>query len=536
MEFHLATIWERIADEYPAAPALVHGEVARSWAEFDDRGARLAGVLRASGLAHGSKVALYLRNCSEYLETCFAALKIGAVPVNINYRYLEDELAYLLDNADAEALIFGSELGQHVAAVRDKVPKLKLLIDVGGGDDQRVPGALDFEAALGGDPVARAPHSPDDLILLYTGGTTGMPKGVMHRCGALSNGFLASFAREGVEPPETVDDLVAIIDDLRARDAGHRQVVACPLMHGVGLWSAMTCHVKGGCVITLPGQRFDPEAVLSAIGRERATHLSIVGDVFARPLWRALQEAAADGRPYDVGSLREIISAGAMWSASVKQGLLEHADVTLVDSMGASEGGTAVQITRRGDAVDTARFKLNPTAKVFTDDGREVVPGSGETGMLATSFNVPLGYYKDPEKTARTFRTIDGVRYSFPGDYARVEADGSVTLLGRGSMCINSGGEKIYPEEVEESIKAHGAVNDCLVVGVPDERFGETVAAVVALEGDQSVTDDELVSFLRGRLAGYKQPRTIVFVDAVRRGPNGKADYAWARQVASGSV
>lgn len=530
-EYALATIWEEMADQFGSQDALAHGNTHHSWQQFDERAARLASTLESAGIRHNSKVALYLHNCPEYLEGTFAALKIGAAPVNVNYRYKEDELSYLLDNSDAQALIYGAEFADRVAAIADQIKGLKVLIEVGEQTPAANSRTIAYADALSAAPQARREHSPDDLILLYTGGTTGMPKGVMHRTGTLSLLFRASLAGGAV--PETLSEIINGAELRATKAAQVRTIVPPPLMHGTGWWSAMMAHTKGGCAITLPNHHFDPHEVWQTIQQERATTLVIVGDVFARPLLKALEEAAAKEAPYDISCLREINSSGAMWSASIKQGLLKYADMALADSMGASEGGLAMQITRRGEATQTAKFQIQATTKVFTEDDREVAPGSGEIGMLGTSRNIPLGYYKDPEKTARTFREIDGVRYSFPGDYATVEADGTITLLGRGSNCINTGGEKVYPEEVEEAVKTHAAVADCLVVGVPDEQFGERITAVVSLEPDDSATPEALADHVRTQLAGYKVPREFLITNEVQRGPNGKADYKWAKQIAT---
>jgi fatty-acyl-CoA synthase len=291
-----------------------------------------------------------------------------------------------------------------------------------------------------------------------------------------------------------------------------------------------------GTHVSLEGSSFDPHQLWQTTQRERVTDIVIVGDAFGKPMVRALEEAEARGEPYDLSSVNLIASSGVMWTSAVKQALLERNAMALVDIMGSSEGGMAQSVTTRETTSETARFQLNPTAKVFTEDDREVEPGSGEVGMVATTGTVPLGYYKDPEKSAQTFRTVRGVRYSFPGDFATVEADGSIALLGRGSVCINSGGEKIFPEEVEEVVKLHPAVYDCLVVGVPDEKFGEAVTAVASLRAGRSADESEILANARGHLSGYKLPKRIVLVDSVRRAPNGKADYAWARECALESL
>ena len=266
------------------------------------------------------------------------------------------------------------------------------------------------------------------------------------------------------------------------------------------------------------------------------TDIVIVGDAFAKPMLQALEEAEARGEPYDLSSVKLIVSSGVIWTSQVKQALLERHAMLLIDIMGSSEGAMAQSITTRESVVKTAKFQLSEAAKVFTEDDREVEPGSGEVGMVAHTGTVPLGYYKDPEKSARAFRTVNGVRYAFPGDFATVEADGSITLLGRGAVCINSGGEKIFPEEVEEAHKLHPAVYDCLVVGVPDEKFGEAVTAVASLRRDESATEAEILANSRGHLSSYKLPKRVLLVDVVRRAPNGKADYAWARKHALASL
>ncbi len=310
-------------------------------------------------------------------------------------------------------------------------------------------------------------------------------------------------------------------------------VVACPLMHGTGMWlGSLAPLLTGGTVITTPQLGLDPDLIWTLVGSHRATDLVVVGDAFARPLLAALDEAERRGEPYDLSSLRQIVSSGVMWSREVKEGLLRHRDMMLVDAMGSTEGSMGSSVSSRASGPTTAKFQLAEGVKVFTDEGREVEPGSGEIGKLATSGFVPLGYYKDPVKSAETFREVDGVRYSFPGDYATVEADGSITLLGRGSVCINTAGEKVFPEEVEEAVKRHPAVVDCLVVGIPDERFGERVVAVASFHDDQDVSEPELIEFARDHLAGYKLPKQVLRVPQVQRAPNGKADYKWAKSTA----
>ena len=535
MEAHLATLFEAVADVVGDRPALIHGETVRTWSAFEDRAARMASALAAAGLTTQSKTGLYLYNGPEYLEAQLGVLKGRGVPVNINYRYRDQELVYLLENSDAEALVFHSSLAERVARVAADIGDLKLLVQVADDDSPLVPGAVAYEELLAASaPAARIARDPGDIFLLYTGGTTGMPKGVMFQLGSWTASFaIGALTQLGLDPATPLDALPALIptipDDERVVTAP-----CAPLMHGTGLTlGALVPQTLGATVVTLTSRSFDPHELLSAVQRHGITNLAIVGDVFSKPVIRAIDEQIAAGTPYDVRSLRRIYSSGAMWSAEVKQDLLDRMpNVALNDIMNSSEGAMATQVTTHGTAATTALFVLNPTTKVFTEDGREVEPGSDEVGMLAASGNVPIGYYKDEEKTARTFREIDGVLYSFPGDMAKVAADGSLILLGRGNQVINTGGEKVFPEEVEEAVKRVPGVVDCLVVGVDDERFGQAVTAVVATEPGADVSADAIVTSVKGELAGYKAPKHVVFVADVPRAPNGKADHKTARQQA----
>jgi fatty-acyl-CoA synthase len=466
----------------------------------------------------------------------YATFKMRGVPANVNYRYLEDELAYLLDNSDAEAVLFHGELGDRVAKIRAQAPKVKLWIQVDDGAPRQDFAVAYEELIATHEPMPRIERSGDDLYFLYTGGTTGMPKGVMWR-----NEDLIKVLGESVyvlvgqtmpaDPADTGRVARAIVD--AGPDRMH--LPASPLMHGTGAFSSFQAMLLGSGVVTLVGRHFDPHELWQTVQRERVTQLAIVGDAFAKPMVRALEEAEAKREPYDLSSLQLIISSGVMWSPETKQALMQRGQFICLDSLGSSEGvGFAGSISAPGNTTATAKFTIGAHTKVFTDEGRAVEPGSGEVGMLAVGGNIPVGYYKDERKTHATFRTIDGARWSVPGDFARVESDGSIVLLGRGSVVINSGGEKIFPEEVEEAVKAHPDVVDCLVVGVPDERFGEAVTAVVACRSDVAVSAADLAGALES-LARYKRPRNFVFVPEVVRGPNGKADYKWAKERAAGS-
>ena len=533
MEAHLATLWESFADAIGDREALVCGESRCTWHEFDDRAARLAAAFAAAGLKTDSKVSQYLYNSNEYLESQYAAFKLRAVPVNINYRYLDDELLYLLDNSDSEILVFHTSLGDRVARVMDRAPNVKLWIEVDDGGDT-VPGAVAYESLIGShEPAPRIRRSEGDVYMIYTGGTTGMPKGVMYEISELLQLCVnLGFAFFNLGEPPALGEISGRGDELWRGSESIVSIPACPLMHGTGIWlGAMTALCVGASVATLKGRSFDAHELWQVAEREKARQIVIVGDSFAKSMLRTLDEARDAGRPYDLSELEVVVSSGAMWTSEVKQQFIDWHDLTLYDVLGSSEGGIGVQITTRGNVGETARFEMGLNTKVFTEDDREVVPGSGESGMVAMSGTVPIGYFKDDVKSRATFKTIDGVRYSFPGDWALVEADGTLTLLGRGSGCINTAGEKVYPEEVEETVKEHPDVIDCLVVGVNDAKFGQRVTAVASLSAGSEADEAELREFVHTQIASYKVPKQIVLVDEVRRAANGKPDYVWARKI-----
>jgi len=539
MTMNMADMWEAVADGLGDAPALIHGEQVETYRQFDARAARLAGGLAAHGIAAGGKVAMYVYNCNEYLDTCFAALKLRAVPVNVNYRYLADELRYLLDNADAEALVYHGALAERVQAVRDRLPKLRVLVQVTTTEADRVPllpGAIDFEAFLAAHaPAPRIARSAEDLIFLYTGGTTGLPKGVMWRHADLFRVLSQSYQAIG-EVPSTPAEAGALAVRMREAGVSGPLLAAAPLMHGMAWFTSMGRILTGSTVVSLTKRSFDAHELWRLVQQHRVAMCVIVGDAFARPMVRALEEAEAAGKPYDVSSLMVVVSGGVMWTPPYKQAFLDRGIPMLIDGLGSSEAtGIGMMISMQGSDLATAKFQLNPATRVFTEDGRAVEAGSEEIGLLAVAADsgIPVGYYKDEAKSAATFKIIDGVRYSVPGDWARVEADGSITLLGRGSVCINTGGEKVFPEEVEEVVKLHPAVEDCTVVGVPDSEWGEVIVAVVARTGGATLESAELIAAARARISSFKAPKHIVFVDRVVRSPAGKADYRWARDTAS---
>lgn len=532
MKWHFAEIWETVADAVPDAPAISFESVRTSWADYEQRAARLATALVEAGVGHDSKAAIYAFNSQAWMEAQFAIFKARAWPINVNYRYVESELVYLLDNSDSEALIFDAQFGPRIRAILPQLPRIKLLIEIDDGSGQHLDGALRYEEVVASHaPLPRQAYSEDDVYLMYTGGTTGMPKGVMYRQGDFAKGLLASaFGLRGHAVPETRAQIVEAVQRLVREGAAPIDIPACPLMHATGMClGAMHAHQMGGTVAIFRNEHFDADALWAFAAAEHATDIAIVGDAFAKPMVKALLAAREAGRPYDISALKRIISSGVMFSKESKEALLAYADLTIIDSMGSSEGGMGLSIVSRETPLgETARFLKNPGTKVMTEDGREVRPGSDEVGMIANGGMVPIGYYKDEAKTAATFKVIDGQRYSFPGDYAKVAADGSLIVLGRGSNCINTGGEKVYPEEVEEALKSSPEVRDCLVVGVPDERFGQRIAAVVAAHPGSELDADRLLEFVRTKLARYKAPRQIVPVADVQRAANGKADYKWA--------
>ena len=533
---NLATAWEAVSDEVGDRPAISAAGRRLSWSEFDDRAARLAATMVAHGLGPGSKVALYLYNGHEYPEAQYAAFKVRGVPANVNYRYTGDELAYILDNSDAEAVFFDHTLVDRVAAVRDRCPALRLAVQVGG--DQLPDWAVGHEVAASADPMPRIGRSGSDLWFLYTGGTTGMPKAVMWDHTNLLGTMEATFRPFGVPVPSTPAEVAATAR--RIADAGSeiRQLCAAPLMHGTSGLPGLATLSHGGMLSTLESRTFDADELWRIVEADRITMVTMVGDAFGRPMVESLDRAVAEGRLPDLSSLRLLLSSGVMFSAATKEAMLDHHACTIVDSLGSSEGtGMAKQVMSRGRRnTTTARFALGEHTRVLTEEDCDVEPGSGERGRIALGWPLPLGYFKDPARTEESFPMVDGRRWSVPGDWATVEADGTITLLGRGSACINTGGEKVFPEEVEEALKELEAVADCNVVGLDDDRWGQAVTAVVQLAAPGAADADELRASVRERLAGYKVPKRIVLVENLVRSPSGKSDYRWARSVAEASL
>jgi fatty-acyl-CoA synthase len=533
-----ADVWEAIAGAVPDRPALIQGERVVTWGAFDRRADALGRALMAAGLTGESKIAAYLYNGPEYLETYYAAFKIGATPVNTNYRYVAHELIYLFDNADAEAVVFHAAFADTVAAIRSELPKVKQWIAVAQPGHAAPAWAADYETIVAEAGPRATPawgRSGDDMLFLYTGGTTGMPKGVMWRLDDLFNvlggGGNILEALPPLSAPAEAGERALKVERGEMASRGVT-LAAAPLMHGTSQFTAIGTLTAGGGVAVLPSHRFNAMELWDEVSRVGCAGISIVGQAFAQPMLEALE---ANPDRWDLSSLRRIGSSGTVWSHENKQGLLKFLpkDCVLFDSLGSSEAvGIGGSSSTAGAEAETAKFLLGPNTAAFTEDGRRIEPGSGERGLLALAGFLPLGYYKDPEKSARTFRTFEGRRWSVPGDFATVDEDGTLRLLGRGSQVINTGGEKVFPEEVEEALKRHPAVRDAVVVGVPDARFGERICAVVDADPRAPTpTLAELSQHVRKELADYKSPRELVLAP-VARAPNGKLDYKASRALA----
>jgi 3-oxocholest-4-en-26-oate---CoA ligase len=547
VEEHLADTWEAIADRLGDATALRHGTRRVSWRNFEQRAARFGAALAAAGAGPGQTVAIDMYNCPEYLEVFFAALKIRAVPANVNYRYLDEELRQLLRQSDAVALVYHAALRDRVSRAAATLPGLRLLVEVGqaglrdgaragsGAADGVSLHALDYEEAIRRHPPApRIARPGTDVFLSYTGGTTGLPKGVEYVIGnSARNTRVLGRQMLGLDDVDWDGPALDRALLLHRRQLRPVAVPASPLMHSTGLiMASLPVLTAGGTVVTLTARSFDPDELFAAVAATRPRTVSIAGDAFARPMLHALDRRAAAGRRYGTSSLVTITSAGVAWSAEVKRALLEHIpQVTLVDACGSSEGATiGSMVSRRGTALSTDCFLPAPGVRILRADGSEIPAGSAEVGAFLVP-TVARGYRNDPERTAAAFRTINGQRYVSTGDLGRWNADGTVTLIGRGTSVINTGGEKVFPEEVEKVIRTMPAVDDCVVLGLPDERFGQRVAAVVQPCGE-GLDPAAVVAVARERLAGYKVPRTVL-IAPVPRAPNGKVLFGAVRQLFS---
>ncbi|MEW6272796.1 MAG: acyl-CoA synthetase [Thermodesulfobacteriota bacterium] len=541
MDFNLADIHEAIAATAPERECIVHDRRRLTWAEVDERTRRLANHLLARGLGRVREraglagwesgqdhLALYLYNGCEYLEGMLGAFKARVAPFNVNYRYVEEELVYLLRDARPRAILYHARFAPTLARVLPEIDGLDVLLQIADDSGNALlPGALDYEEALAAAPAHRpdVARSPDDLYVIYTGGTTGMPKGVLWRQADIFVTALGGRRGDGSE----FESLDAIVEHARRGKA--RSLPAPPFMHGAASWNAFTTfHTGGTVVIQRETRHLDPDDVWRTIERERVTSMLIVGDAFARPLVDQLRRGG-----YDVDSLRLIVSGGAPLNPTLKRALHELLPkLTLLDAVGSSETGRQGQsFSARASEVAAASFVPVPDNCVLSEDCTRVLrPGDVEIGWLAKSGRVPLGYLGDEAKTQRTFPVIGGVRYSLPGDRARVGADGAIELLGRDSVTINSGGEKIFAEEVEHALKHHPAVYDAVVVGRPSERWGQEVVALVRLRDATPATTDELLAECARHVARYKLPKAVYFLDEIVRSPSGKADYRWAQEQA----
>ena len=548
MEHNLAEVHEAVAAAVPDRECIVWRDRRLTYAQVAERTRRLASHLASAGLgAHRDRAGLaghesgqdhlgcYLHNGNEYLEAILAAFKARVAPFNVNYRYVAEELRYLLRDARARALVFHSCFAERVAEVRDDLPDLQVLLQVDDGSAAPLlPGATWYEDAIAaGDPSGPdASPSPDDLYILYTGGTTGMPKGVLWRqadiyVGAMGGRNLGTGAEWG-----SLEEIVEA-----ARNGGAKVLPAPPFMHGAGHWVSFNALTGGNTIVIQDDTvAFDPDDVLRTIGREGANMLLIVGDAFGRPLVDQLEAAAAQGKPYDVSSLLLVASGGAPLNSTLKDRILAQLPTVMVmDAVGASETGAQMShVSAAGQQASTGTFTPGPGAAIVSEDLTEVLaPGHEEVGWLAQEGRVPLGYLGDADKTARTFPVIDGTRYSVPGDRARLTAEGLIELYGRDSVTINSGGEKIFAEEVEQALAHHPDVYDVVVAGRPSERWGQEVVAIVQLREGVAPDEAALRAEAERHIARYKLPKAFRFVDHIQRSPSGKADYRWAKEQAT---
>jgi 3-oxocholest-4-en-26-oate---CoA ligase len=530
VEFNLADLFEGVVDVVGDRIAVVAGDRRLTYAELDARANRLAHHLRDAGIGQDEFVGVQLVNGTEYLEVMLACFKIRAVPVNVNYRYVARELEYLYREATLSGLVVHSAFAAAAGDALAAVPGCSVVLEV--AEEARGSGiGQDYEAALSSASDARdfAARSPDDRYCVFTGGTTGMPKGVLWRQEDIF------FAAMGGGDPMAMGNVVATPDELLERvrtGGGLAALPASPLMHAAAHWLAFTMLFGGGKVVLVPRVHLDPAALWHLVASESANILVVVGDALARPLLDWLEH---EGRGCDTSSLLAIGSGGAALSPSTKRRIERLLPGRIVaDAFGSSETGQLGGSAPGDDPHGPPRLHVDDRTQVLDTDLRPVVPGSGVSGHLARSGHIPIGYLGDQQKTAASFVEAGARRWALSGDTATVEGDGTIVVLGRGSLCINTGGEKVYPDEVEAVLKDHDAVDDALVVGTPDDLYGERVSALVQLRPGADVDEETLRAYCRERLAGYKVPKSIRVVGAIERSPAGKADYAWGRTVAAG--
>jgi acyl-CoA synthetase (AMP-forming)/AMP-acid ligase II len=544
-QFNLADAFETVAGVHPDRECVIWGDKRLTFSQVADRSRRLGAYLRSRGLgAHTERselaghesgqdhLGIYLSNGNEYLEAMIGAFMTRVAPVNVNYRYVADELLYLLDNSQCRALVYHAAFAPTLAEVRDRLPRLEVLIQVAddSGNDL-LTGAVEYETVLAAtDPVIDVHPTPDDLYILYTGGTTGMPKGVLWRQHDI---FLSAMGGRNILSQEKVESYDDVAAQARAFAEPLRFFVIPPLMHGAAQWVAFIALNNGHAVVLPPDTRtFDPAEAWRTIERERCTTLTTVGDAIARPLVEELEAGS-----YDTSSLLSVGNGGAPLTPTIKARLIEQLPhVLLTDAVGSSETGAQMNHLSTAEDTSSGRFNPGPGTQVVSEDLDKVLePGHDGIGWLAQTGWVPLGYFADPDKTARTFPVIDGVRYSVPGDRARLLASGEIELLGRDSVTINSGGEKIFAEEVERAIAGHPAVHDVVVVGRASERWGQEVVALVELSERAEATPEDIVTHAAQHVARYKLPKDVLFLDAIQRSPSGKADYRWAKAQVQGA-
>jgi 3-oxocholest-4-en-26-oate---CoA ligase len=528
--FNIADLYEALTDAIPENPALVAGGARYTFAELDRRANQLAHALRKRGVGQGSHVGLHMYNHAAYPETMLACMKLRAVPININYRYVADELRYMIDDAELVAIVSHGIYAGLVDEANYEGSTLKSFVVVRDGFDGALPAHWeDYESIIEGEPDGRdfGERSADDLFIVYTGGTTGMPKGVMWRHEDLFYAALQG-GSPGGEAVESVEQLIEqAVEGWYARS----MLPCAPFIHGSAQLTCWICLLTGAKLVIQTGKSFDTKRILELIAEEEVSTINIVGDAMAQPLLEELERGS-----YDMSSLMVIASAGAILSPVFKKGLEAKLgdEVIIVNAFGSSESGhagTAVDGEESKDGRPT--FFMDETCTVLDEDFNPIEPGSGAIGRLARTGHLPLGYFKDPEKTAERFVEAHGKRWVLPGDFATIESDGRITFMGRGSKCINTGGEKVFPEEVEETLKEHPAIVDALVVGVRDPRWGQKVAAVVQTKDGSSLSLDDVQAHCRKHVAGYKVPRLVVTQSKVERLPSGKPDYKWAEEIAA---
>ncbi len=541
MEFNAADIFEGVVDRVPDREAIVHGSTRLTYKELDARSNKAANALKKLGIKKGSHVGIYAFNCVEWLEIMLGAYKLCAIPININYRYVEEELKYLIENADMEAIFYHKQFSKKLQNIKGQLPLLKSFICINDHSDNEnvIEESFDFESLIINEDESRlkVQRSGDDQYILYTGGTTGMPKGVVWRMEdvlmTLGGGIDAVTGEKYKTPEEFADKCFQ--DQTIA-------LALAPFMHGGAQWQSFNAFFSGWKLIINDQISFDADYIWEVVAKEKVMNLTIMGDAMGRPLCDALPKAIEKG--LDLSSLFVLSSTASVFSATIKDTILEFLpNLFLIDAVGSSEtGATGVNIhTKDGKLKDSGggpKFTKPEFSEILNLDTKEIIPPSDTQtiGYLARKGHVPLAYYKDEEKSKKTFIEVNGERYSIPGDMAKYEADGQMTLLGRGSVSINSGGEKIFPEEVEMALKAHPNIFDCLVVGVKDDRWGQKVVAVIQRREDIEMSLEEIKEVASKYIASYKMPKAIVFSELIERAPSGKPNYQWAQKYANSEL